>query len=70
MEVINLLVYLIIAVLIIGFLFYLLRWAMQVMEVPAKLQAIVQIVILLIVFLALLSWLFGGGSALHMPRLR
>ena len=70
MEVINLLVYLIIAVLIIGFLFYLLRWAMQVMEVPAKLQAIVQIVILLIVFLAFLSWLFGGGSALHMPRLR
>ncbi len=70
MEIISLLVYLIIAVLIIGFLFYLLRWAMQVMEVPAKLQAIVQIVILLIVFLALISWLFGGGGGLHIPRMR
>ena len=69
MDIIYLLVYLIIAVLIIGFLFYLLRWAMQLMEVPAKIQGIVQIVILLIVFLALLSWLFGGGG-LHMPRIR
>jgi Kef-type K+ transport system membrane component KefB len=69
-SLISFLVILIIAVIVVGFLLYVLRRALTAFVPDAKLQEMIWIIVLLVVFLAVVYYFFSGASGLKLPSIR
>ena len=54
---------------IVYFVFYVLREVMAI-AIPARVEQAVWLVILILVMIALLSLLAGGGGSVHFPSFR
>jgi len=61
------LIYLLIAVIILGLVFYLLYWLIGQLPLPAPFRTVAIVILGLIAVLVLLGILFGG---INLPRLR
>ena len=61
------LIYLLIAIIVLGLIFYLLYWLIGQLPLPAPFRTVAIVILSLIAVVVLLSMLFGG---IPIPRLR